>query len=82
MLGSSITWLQAKVHQRVNSNIARRECQWREETEQEEVKKVKEGEEEEQFMIERSDVNKTPPRRRHNEIEKWRYTNTRRRTAP
>jgi len=71
MLGSSITWLQAKVHQRVNSNIARRECQWREKTEQEEVKKVKEEEKkEEQFMIERSDVNKTPPRRRHNEIEK------------
>jgi len=45
--------------------------------------KVKEEEKkEEQFMIERSDVNKTPPRRRHNEIEKWRYTNARRRTAP
>jgi hypothetical protein len=73
------------VHQRVNSNIARHECQWREKTEQEEVKKMKEEEEEEkeeeQFMIERSDVNKTP-RRRHNEIEKWRYTNARRRTAP
>lgn len=32
-------------------------------------------------MIERGDMNKTPPRRRHNEIKKWRYTNTRRRTA-
>lgn len=31
-------------------------------------------------MIERDNVNKTPPRR-HNEIEKWWYMNARRRTA-
>lgn len=31
-------------------------------------------------MIVRGDVNKTPPHRRHNEIEKWRYTNAERRT--
>lgn len=31
---------------------------------------------------ERGDVNKMPQRRRHNEIEKWRYTNARREDVP